>query len=174
EPRPEGIAIDERCRAAGGVWAIGDVTGVMPFTHVAKYQARIACADIAGQPAHADYDSIPRVVLCDPAVAAVGMTAAVARERGIEVECARVVLAEAITRPWTFERDPRGELGVIADRRRGVLVGAWAVGPLAAEWIHYAALAIKTAAPLAVLRDMVAQFPTYCEAYLKAIEQLAP
>ena len=58
------------------------------------------------------------------------------------------------------------------DRRRGVLVGAWAVSPLAGEWIHYAALAIKAEAPLGLLRDTVAQFPTYCEGYLTAIEAL--
>jgi dihydrolipoamide dehydrogenase len=43
---------------------------------------------------------------------------------------------------------------------------------LAGEWIHYAALAIKTAAPLSVLKDTVAQFPTYTEAYLNALEAL--
>jgi pyruvate/2-oxoglutarate dehydrogenase complex dihydrolipoamide dehydrogenase (E3) component len=167
-----GIAVDERCRAAEGVWAIGDVTGLMPFTHVAKYQARIACADIAGEPAQADYAAIPRVVFCDPEVAAVGLTQAAARERGIDFATASVELSEAIARPWTYERDPRGEVGVIADRNRRILIGAWAVGPLAGEWIHYAALAIKTECPLAVLRDTVAQFPTYSEAYLKGIEAL--
>jgi len=170
---PRGIEIDERCRAGVGVWAIGDVTGVMPFTHVAMYQGRIVCADIAGATVGADYGAIPRVVFCDPEVAAVGLTAAEARERGLEVAGASVALADAITRAWTYERRPRGQLSLLADRDRGVLVGAWAVGPLASEWIHYAALAIKTAAPLALLRDTVAQFPTYTEAYLKAIERLA-
>jgi dihydrolipoamide dehydrogenase len=61
---------------------------------------------------------------------------------------------------------------VIVDRSREVLVGAWAVGPLASEWIHYAALAIKAQLPLAMLKDAVAQFPTYTEAYLKALERL--
>jgi pyruvate/2-oxoglutarate dehydrogenase complex dihydrolipoamide dehydrogenase (E3) component len=61
---------------------------------------------------------------------------------------------------------------VIADRMQGTLIGAWAFSPLAGEWIHYAALAIKTRTALKVLRDTVAQFPTYTEAYLKAIEQL--
>ena len=51
-------------------------------------------------------------------------------------------------------------------------MGAWAVGPLASEWIHYAALAIKAQLPLSLLQDTVAQFPTYTEAYLKAIEKL--
>jgi pyruvate/2-oxoglutarate dehydrogenase complex dihydrolipoamide dehydrogenase (E3) component len=88
------------------------------------------------------------------------------------VQTATIVLPESISRPYTYEREPRGELGVIADRSRGVLIGAWAVAPLAGEWIHYAALAIKTETPLDTLRDTVAQFPTYTEGYLNALEQL--
>jgi pyruvate/2-oxoglutarate dehydrogenase complex dihydrolipoamide dehydrogenase (E3) component len=172
-PDPRGIAVDERCRAAEGVWAIGDVTGVLAFTHVGMYQGRIACADIAGQQdIRADYTAIPRVVFSDPEIAAVGLTESQARERGIETATATVKLAEAIARPWTYETDPGGEIGIIAERRAGTLAGAWAVSPLAGEWIHYAALAIKTRTPIAVLRDTVAQFPTYTEAYLKAIEAL--
>lgn len=172
EPNPHGIEVDERCRAADGIWAIGDVTGVMPFTHVGMYQGRIACADIAGQAAHADYTAIPRVVFSDPEIAAVGLTEQQAVEQGIDITTARVGLADAIARPWTYEKDPRGEIAVLADRERGTLIGTWIVSPLAGEWIHYAALAIKTHTPLDVLRDTVAQFPTYTEAYLKAIEAL--
>ncbi len=172
EPGPRGIEVDERCRAADDVWAIGDVTGVAQFTHVAMYQGRVACADIVGESVRADYSAIPRVVFCDPEVASVGMTRAQAKQSGIEVSTAHVKLAEAIARPWTYETEPRGELMVIADRHRSTLVGAWAVGPLASEWIHYAALAIKAQLPVAVLKDTVAQFPTYSEAYLKALERL--
>jgi len=172
EPRAQGIEIDEHCRAAEGIWAIGDVTGVMPFTHVGMYQGRVACADIAGHPVRADYTAIPRVVFADPEIAAVGLTEQQARKHDIDVASARIELANAIARPWTYETDPRGELGVLADRQRGILIGAWAVRPLAGEWIHYAALAIKTQTPLEVLRDTVAQFPTYTEAYLNAIEAL--
>ncbi len=81
-------------------------------------------------------------------------------------------LPDAIARPWTYQNDPRGDLVLVADRQRQVLVGAWAVAPLAGEWIHQAALAIKTKTPLAVLRDTVAQFPTFSEAYLKGVEAL--
>jgi pyruvate/2-oxoglutarate dehydrogenase complex dihydrolipoamide dehydrogenase (E3) component len=172
EPGPHGIEVDERCRAAEGVWAIGDVTGAHPFTHVAMYQGRVACADILGQPASADYASVPRTVFCDPEVAAVGLDEQKARSAGIDAVSARIELRDAISRPWTYETEPRGELTVIADRERRVLVGAWAVAPLASEWIHYAALAIKAHVPLEVLTDTVAQFPTYCEAYLKALERL--
>src|SRR5919197_4954548 len=107
----------------------------MPFTHVGMYQARVVVDDIAGRSHAADYGAIPRVGFSDPEIAAVGLTAQRAREQGIEVATARVNLPEAIARPWTYEKDPRGELGLVADIRRASLVGAWAVAPLAGEWI---------------------------------------
>jgi pyruvate/2-oxoglutarate dehydrogenase complex dihydrolipoamide dehydrogenase (E3) component len=173
-PGPHGVEVDARCRAGDGVWAVGDVTGVMQFTHVGMYQGRIAAQDIAGEEVRASYNAIPRVVFSDPEIAAVGMTVAQAREKGIELATSRVELRDVITRPWTYEQNPRGELGLLADHERQVLVGAWAVAPLAGEWIHQAALAIKTEVPLAVLRDTVAQFPTFSEAYLKGVEALEP
>jgi pyruvate/2-oxoglutarate dehydrogenase complex dihydrolipoamide dehydrogenase (E3) component len=166
------IPIDERCRVAEGVWAIGDVTGVSLFTHVGKYQARIVADDIAGREPRADYRSIPRVVFSDPEIAGVGMTSEQARENRIEIAEGRADLAK-IARTETYGRDLGGQLGVIADRQRGVLVGAWAVGPLASEWIHQAVLAVKTETPVEVLRDTVAQFPTFSEAYLRAVEDLS-
>ena len=172
QPDPKGIAIDERCRAGDGVWAIGDVTGVMAFTHVGMYQGRIACADIVGHPAKADYTAIPRVVFSDPEIAAVGLTEQQARDRGIDIATSHISLAASIARPWTYEQDPRGDLGLLADRTQRVLIGAWAVAPLAGEWIHQAALAIKTQTSIDVLRDTVAQFPTFSEAYLKGVEAL--
>ena len=172
EPGSQGIEVDERCRAADRIWAVGDVTGVMPFTHVGMYQARVASADIAGLPARADYTAIPRVVFSDPEIAAAGLTEQQARAHHIEVATSQVELADAIARPWTYQENPSGTLGLLADRRRKVLIGAWAVAPLAGEWIHQAALAIKAQIPLEVLRDTVAQFPTFSEAYLKGVEKL--
>ena len=172
EPDGKGFPIDEYCRLAEGVWALGDVTGVMLFTHVAKYQARVVADNILGKTRRADYRGIPRVVFSDPEIAAAGLAEAQARERGIEVTTATVDLARAIARPWTYEEDPRGHLGLVADRDRRVLVGAWAVAPQAGEWIHQASQAIRAEIPTEKLRDMVAQFPTYSEAYLNALEQL--
>jgi pyruvate/2-oxoglutarate dehydrogenase complex dihydrolipoamide dehydrogenase (E3) component len=167
-----GIRIDHRCRAAPGVWAVGDVTGVAPFTHVAAYQARVAVADILGGAPRADYRAVPRVVFSDPEVAAVGLNLEQASEAGIDVAEARVGLDE-LDRTETYGRDLEGEMGLIADRGRGVLVGAWAVGPLAGEWIHMPVLAIRAEVPLAVLADTIVQFPTFCEAMQVGMEKLS-
>jgi len=167
-----GIAVDEHCQAGPGLWAAGDVTGVALFTHVAMYQGRVVADNILGRDHRASYDGIPRVVFADPEIAAVGLTAAQAAARGIPTAAAEISVADSVDRSWTYERDPRGAVGVLADRDRGMLVGAWAVAPLASEWIHYAALAIGAQIPISVLLDQVAQFPTYTEAWRAALEQL--
>ncbi len=172
EPERGGIPVDQHCRVSEGVWAAGDCTGVMLFTHAAKYQARVALADIRGHPVSADYRAIPRVIFTDPEVAAVGLTEAQARAADLDVAVAKIDLPSSIARPYTYEQDPRGELSVIFDRERRVMVGAWAVAPLASEWIHQAVLAIKAQIPLEVLLDTVAQFPSYSEAYFSALQQL--
>jgi dihydrolipoamide dehydrogenase len=172
EPTKRGIAVDERLRAGDGVWAIGDVTGIAAFTHVAKYQARIAAADILGQDAKADYRAVPRVIFTAPEVAAVGLTEAQAVEQGIEVDAVSIDLPTSIARPYTFEESPSGTFGVVVDRGRQVLLGAWAVAPLAGEWIHQAVLAIRAEIPVAVLKDTIAQFPSFSEALGTALRAL--
>src|SRR5206468_6917984 len=71
---PRGIEVDERLRAAENIWALGDVNGVALFTHVGKYQARVAAADMIGRPVKADYRAIPAGIFTDPEVATVGRT----------------------------------------------------------------------------------------------------
>jgi dihydrolipoamide dehydrogenase len=167
------IPVDEHCRAAGRLWAVGDVTGVSLFTHVAMYQGRVVADNILGRERAASYQGIPRVVFADPEIAAVGLTTRQARDGGIDVAASEVAMADAADRSWTYERDPRGALGLLADRGRRVLVGAWAVAPLASEWIHQAALAIRAQIPIDTLLDQVAQYPTYTGAYLAGLEKLA-
>jgi pyruvate/2-oxoglutarate dehydrogenase complex dihydrolipoamide dehydrogenase (E3) component len=172
EPTRRGISVDERCRAGDGVWAIGDVTGIAAFTHVAKYQARIAAMDILGRPAKADYRAVPRVTFTDPEVAAVGMTEDDARAQGIEPVSVTIDLPSSIARPYTFQENPHGKFGVVVDAERDVLIGSWAVAPLASEWIHLAVLAIRAEIPVPVLKDTIAQFPSFSEAFGAALRAL--
>ncbi|GAA1753922.1 MULTISPECIES: NAD(P)/FAD-dependent oxidoreductase [Streptomonospora] len=167
-----GLEVDERCRAAPGLWAVGDVTGVALFTHVAKYQGGVVAANILGGDRTAEYTGVPRVVFADPEIAAVGLTADRAREQGLDPVSAEVDLTAGLARPWTYETSPRGRVGVVADRGSRTLVGAWAVAPLAGEWIHTAALAIREGIGVDRLRDGIFQFPTYSEGYTLAVNEL--
>ena len=159
-----GIVIDERCRAAENVWAIGDVTGVAHFTHLGKYQARVAAADMAGRDVRADYRAIPAAIFTDPEVATVGRTDGVS---------ARWELTKT-PRLSTYERPKReGFVRLFADPERRVLVGAVAVGPLAAEWLGQLTLAVRAETPLAVLLDTIQAYPTFSDAIFLALRELA-
>ena len=161
-----GIEVDERLRAADNVWAIGDVTGVAQFTHVGKYQARIAAADMAKRRAKADYRAIPAGIFTDPEVATVGRT------DGDELVSAAVPLS-SLPRLSTYERPSRdGLVRVFADPRQRVLVGAVCVGPQAAEWLGQFTLAIRAAVPLETLVDTIQPYPTFSEGVFYALQEL--
>jgi pyruvate/2-oxoglutarate dehydrogenase complex dihydrolipoamide dehydrogenase (E3) component len=160
---PRGIEVDERLRAADSVWAIGDVTGIAQFTHVGKYQARVAAADMAGQDVKADYRAIPATIFTDPEVATVGKTEGVS---------ARWELTST-PRLSTYERPKRdGFVRLFADPKERILVGAVAVGPQAAEWLGQLTLAVRSATPVDVLLDTIQPYPTFSEAIFFALREL--
>jgi pyruvate/2-oxoglutarate dehydrogenase complex dihydrolipoamide dehydrogenase (E3) component len=152
-----GIEVDEYLAATKDVWAIGDVTGVALFTHVAKYQARVAAVNVAGHRRPADYRAVPAIVFTDPQVAQVGT-----------VDGEGLVSASWETnrtsRSSTYERPKRtGFVKLVADPGRRVVVGAVAVGPDAGEWLQQVTLAIRAEVPIDVLRDTIQPFPTFSE-----------
>src|SRR5262245_33752937 len=100
------------------------------------------------------------------------MTASQAEAAGIDARFATIDLPTTIARPYTYEERPKGRLSVIADGKRQVLVGAWAVAPLASEWIGQAVLAIRAEIPIPVLKDTIAQFPTFSEGFGAALRML--
>jgi pyruvate/2-oxoglutarate dehydrogenase complex dihydrolipoamide dehydrogenase (E3) component len=159
-----GVVVDERCRAADNVWAIGDVNGVAQFTHVGKYQARIAAADLCGREVRADYRAIPAGIFTDPEIGTVGRTEGVS---------ARYELTDT-PRTATYEKPKReGFVRVFADPKERVLVGAVAVGPQATEWLGQLTLAVRTATPVDVLLDTIQPYPTFSEAIFFAVRELA-
>ena len=159
-----GVVVDDRCRAADNVWAIGDVNGVAQFTHVGKYQARIAAADLCGREVRADYRAIPAGIFTDPEIGTVGRTEGVS---------ARYELTDT-PRTSTYEKPKReGFVRVFADPTERVLVGAVAVGPQATEWLGQLTLAVRSATPVDVLLDTIQPYPTFSEAIFFAVQELA-
>ena len=158
-----GVPVDDRMRVADGVWAVGDVTGILMFTHVGKYQGRVAAADMLGRAARADYSAVPRVVFTDPQAAAVG---------AVDGPRTGTASMREVPRAYTYERplERPGYLTLVSDGE--VLTGAHAAGPEAGEWLGQATLAIRARVPLDVLRDTIQPFPTFSEIYVRALEEL--
>jgi pyruvate/2-oxoglutarate dehydrogenase complex dihydrolipoamide dehydrogenase (E3) component len=161
---PHGIPVDGHLRAGEHLWAIGDVTGLWQLTHVGKYQGEVVAANILGEPRVADYSAVPRVVFTDPQAAAVG---AVDARWHATVPMSEVAKMETYSRGYA---ESNGFLTLLSDGER--LVGAYALGPEAGEWLQQATLAIRAQLPLALMRDTIQPFPTFSEIYVAALKAL--
>ena len=164
EPDAHGVPVDAHLRAGDGLWAIGDVNGLWPLTHVGKYQARVVAANILGESRKANYEAVPRVVYTDPQAAAVG---AGAGRFSATVAISQVAKTATYTRAYA---ESNGFLTLLSDGER--LIGGYALGPEAGEWLQQATLAIRARVPLDVLWDTIQPFPTFSEIYTAAYKRL--
>jgi pyruvate/2-oxoglutarate dehydrogenase complex dihydrolipoamide dehydrogenase (E3) component len=164
DPDAHGIPVDAHLRAAERLWAIGDVNGIWPLTHVGKYQGEVVAANILGKPQKANYEAVPRVVYTDPQAAAVG---AAAGRFSAMVPLSEVAKTATYTHAYA---DDKGFLSLVSDGER--LTGAYALGPEAGEWLQQATLAIRAHIPLDVLADTIQPFPTFSEIYVAALKKL--
>jgi dihydrolipoamide dehydrogenase len=159
-----GIPVDAHLRAGERLWAIGDVNGLWPLTHVGEYQADVVAANILGEPRAANYDAVPRVVYTDPQVAAVG-----ANEGRFTGTAALSAVAKLAAYTHVYA-ESNGFLTLLSDGER--LTGAYALGPEAGEWLQQATVAIRARVPLEVLRDTIQPFPSFSEIVAAALKAL--
>jgi pyruvate/2-oxoglutarate dehydrogenase complex dihydrolipoamide dehydrogenase (E3) component len=165
EANPKGIPVDDHLRAGDGIWAIGDVNGIWPLTHVGEYEGDVVASNIAGQLRPANYEAVPRVTYTDPQAAAVG---------AVEAEYQATALVSEVPKTATYTHEyakSNGFLTLMSDGRR--LTGAYALGPEAGEWLQQATLAIRAKLPIEVLNDTIQPFPSFSGIYDTAVKQLA-
>ncbi len=161
---PHGIPVDDHLRAAERLWAIGDVNGIWPLTHVGEYEGDVVAANIAGAARPANYEAVPRVAYTDPQAASVG--AAEARYSGT-AQLSEVPKAATYSHAYA---QSNGFMTLLSDGQR--LTGAYALGPEAGEWLQQATLAIRAHVPFEVLADTIQPFPSFSGIYNAAVTAL--
>jgi dihydrolipoamide dehydrogenase len=164
EAGPHGIRVDEYMRAGERLWAIGDVTGIWPLTHVGEYEGDIVAANISGDLRQANYEAVPRVTYTDPQAAAVG---------AVEAQYSATALVSEVPKTATYTHayaESNGFMTLLSDGGR--LTGAYALGPEAGEWMQQATLAIRAHVPLEVLSDTIQPFPSFSGIYDAAVMAL--
>ncbi len=172
DPDARALEVDERMRAGERLWAVGDVTGVGNFTHMAMYQATIAIRDILGTPGPAaDYTGLARVTFTDPEVGSVGLTERAAREEGRAVRVGTSQVSSS-ARGWIHGPGNKGVIKLVADDAAGVLVGATSAGPWGGEVLSMLTLAVHARVPVETLRTMIYAYPTFHRGVLDALTDL--
>ncbi len=152
------------------IWAAGDATGELLFTHVGSYEAGLVVDDILGRPRTRDYRVVPRVTFCDPEVASVGLTEAQAREAGHAVRTSVVPIAE--NERATIDGSGFGVVKLVADATDGQILGGHIVAGGSGAMIHevVAMMAGHVAAP--AIGDAIHAYPTLSESVKAAAAQL--
>lgn len=157
--------------AHAGVYGAGDVTGLGGFTHLAYYHGQVVARRLRGENARADHTAVPRVTFTDPEVASVGLSEAVARDHGVDVAVVTVDPAES-ARGYIHDFHG-GTLKLVADRGRGVLIGATMVTPRAGEILGELVTAVRLALPVRDLADVIHPFPAFNRVLGAALADLA-
>jgi pyruvate/2-oxoglutarate dehydrogenase complex dihydrolipoamide dehydrogenase (E3) component len=172
------VKVDRHYRVPDHDWlyAIGDVNGRALFTHMGKYQARVAADHLLGRDIALDHGAdgplSPRVIFTDPQVAAVGHTTDTAREAGVDVDVVEVETSGNAGGSFYGSGAP-GTSRLLIDRERRVIVGATFTGSEIADFLHAATIAIVGEVPVERLRHAVPAFPTRSEIWLNLLEQAA-
>jgi len=161
----------ETLLARDGVYGAGDITGIGGFTHLAYYHGQIVARRLRGEDARADHLAVPRVTYTDPEVASVGLSEQTARDLGLEVAVVKTDPGEA-ARGYIHDFHG-GVLKLVADRSRGVLIGATLVTPRAGEILGELVLALKVGTPVKTLADVIHPYPAFNRVLGVAFDELA-
>ncbi len=164
---PYGFILTDKYQvtSAGGIYAVGDVTGRAQLTPVAIAAGRrLSDRLFGGQPdRHLDYTNIPTVVFGHPPIGTVGLTEDAARAQyGAEAvtvfRSGFVPMYHAMT-----TRKPRTDMKVVTVGPEKRVVGVHVIGPGADEMIQGFAVAVRMGATKQDFDDTVAIHPTSAE-----------
>ena len=163
------VTVDGRLHTSGrGIFAAGDVTGLLPFTHVAGHHARIAASNALFHTRSKVSSTIPWVTFTDPEIARVGLSEQQARERwGDRVQIAGVDydrLDRAITSGEAY-----GFAKLVADVR-GRIVGATIAAPGGGEAIAELTAWVSQGAKIDAISRTVHAYPTLGEGPARAAD----
>lgn len=150
-----------------GLYAIGDVNGLLPLAHVASAQGVLAAETIAGERrAPFDVAFMPRGTYTTPQVASFGLSEAKARELGVTVRVGKFPFLPNGKALGLGEN--QGFVKIVADANTQAILGAVIVGPEATELLSELVLAARLGLSPDDIAHTVHAHPTLNEAVMEA------
>lgn len=161
------IEVDGHLRTSvENIYAIGDVIKGAMLAHKAEEEGVFVAESMAGQKPHIDYNLIPGVVYTWPEVSNVGITAEVAKERGIKVKVGKFPFKASGRARASM--DIEGLVKVVADEATDEVLGVHIVGARAADLIMEAVVLMEFRATAEDISRICHPHPTYTEAIKEA------
>lgn len=161
------IVVNEKMETnVPGIYAIGDVTGILMLAHVASHQGIVAAMNATGGEAAMHYDAVPAVIFTHPEIATVGVTLEQAQEKGHTAALGKFpfqALGKSIA-----SMETEGFAQIVVDQKTGQILGAQVVGHDAASLVAEMALAISNELTVECVADTIHAHPTLPEAWLEA------
>ena len=148
--------------SAKGIFALGDVNGGPPFTHIAFDDYRIAIHNITKTSKISTKDRIlPYCMFTDPQLGRVGLTEREARAKGLDIIVATMpnsAVARAIE-----NGDTRGMMKAVVDAKSGKILGASILGTEGGEVVSVLQIAMLSGIKWQQIHDCIFAHPTYSE-----------
>ncbi len=165
------VTVDNKCRTSvPGIWAVGDLIPTLQLAHVGFGEGILVAEEIAGlNPRPINYDGVPRVTYSDPEVASVGLTTAVAKERGHDVVELNYDLAG---NGKAQILGTAGSIKLVAEKN-GPVLGIHMVGARVGELLAEAQLIYNWEASASDVAPLIHAHPTLSEAMGEAHMALA-
>ena len=165
------LIVDEKCRTnVPGIFAVGDIIPTLQLAHVGFAEGILVAEEIGGlNPRPINYDGIPRVTYSDPEVASVGLTTAIAKERGHDVV------------ELTYDLAGNGKANILKTagsvklvaQKNGPVLGIHMVGARVGELLAEAQLIFNWEAEASDVAQLIHAHPTLSEAVGEAHLALA-
>lgn len=169
----KGIVVDDTLKTnVSNIYAAGDITGLMQFTHMATYQAIHAAynALTSKEPVKPDYRVVPWVAFSDPEIAGVGKTEEKLQEE--KVKYVKSVFEFKNLGKSTTMAKYDGFAKILAEEGTNQILGAFIVGPQAGELIHEFVVAMAGKVSADVVGKAIFAYPTWSEGVGSAAAQL--
>jgi len=165
------ITVDDKCRTnIPGIWAVGDIIPTLQLAHVGFAEGIMVAEEIAGlNPRPINYDGVPKVTYSEPEVASVGLSTAVAKERGYDVVELNYDLAG---NGKANILKTSGSIKLVA-QKNGPILGIHMVGSRVGELLAEAQLIFNWEADASDVAQHIHAHPTLSEAMGEAHMALA-